>query len=322
MTAALCGCAFGEVFAGRLRNSEGVYLMTTKSFYDKAGRGLTMLCAAFVVVLTLSIIYYIGSKGLSTFISHEVSLREFLLSDQWRPDRSLEEGGPQVGALAFIIGSITVTFFAVAISAPLGVIVAVFIVEIAPGWGQRLLQPAVELLAGIPSVVYGYIGLSLLVPLIRSIFGGGGFSLMAGFLVLSVMILPTIISVSTDTLRAQPVEWKHASYALGATRWQTIRMAMLPAARSGLITAVVLGMARAFGEALAVQMVIGNTREIPTSILSPIMTLTSAITMDMGATVQGNIWNSALWSMGLLLLLMSLFFILMIRFVVRRGAVK
>jgi len=269
----------------------------------------------------MSIIYYIGSKGLSTFISHGVSLWEFLFSDQWRPDRSLGEGGPQVGSLAFIIGSITVTLLSVGISAPLGIIVAIFIVEIAPGWGQRVLQPAVELLAGIPSVVYGYIGLSLLVPLIRSLFGGGGFSMMAGFLVLSVMILPTIISVSTDTLRAQPVEWKHASYALGATRWQTIRMAILPAARSGIITAVVLGMARAFGEALAVQMVIGNTREIPTSALSPIMTLTSAITMDMGATVQGSVWNSALWSMGLLLLLMSLFFILIIRFVVRRGAV-
>ncbi|SFG82171.1 phosphate ABC transporter membrane protein 1, PhoT family [Desulfotomaculum arcticum] len=295
--------------------------MNKKSFYDRAGRGLTMLCAAFVILLTMSIIYYIGSKGLSTFINHGVSLREFLFSDQWRPDRPPGEGGPQVGSLAFIIGSIAVSLLSVGISAPLGVIVAVFIVEIAPGWGQRILQPAVELLAGIPSVVYGYIGLSLLVPLIRSVFGGGGFSLMAGFLVLSVMILPTIISVSTDTLRALPVEWKHASYALGATRWQTIRMAMIPAARSGLITAVVLGMARAFGEALAVQMVIGNTRAIPTSILSPIMTLTSAITMDMGATIQGTTWNNALWSMGLLLLLMSLFFILIIRFVVRRGAV-
>ncbi|AGL01052.1 phosphate ABC transporter permease subunit PstC [Desulfoscipio gibsoniae] len=295
--------------------------MKKRLFYDKAGHGVTMLCAAFVIILTISIIYYIGSKGLSTFFSNEVSLWEFLFSDQWRPDRSPGEGGPQVGSLAFIIGSISVTLLSVAISAPLGVIVAVFIVEIAPGWGQRLLQPAVELLAGIPSVVYGYIGLSLLVPVIRSLFGGGGFSMMAGFLVLSIMILPTIISVSTDTLRAQPVEWKHASYALGATRWQTIRMAIIPAARSGLITAVVLGMARAFGEALAVQMVIGNTREIPTSILSPIMTLTSAITMDMGATVQGSIWNSALWSMGLLLLLMSLFFIMIVRCVVRRGAV-
>ncbi len=295
--------------------------MTKRALLDRAGRGLAMLCAAFVIVLTLSIIYFISSKGLSTFTSHGVGLREFLLSDQWQPDRPPGEGGPQVGALAVITGSIAVTLLSVCISAPLGIMVAIFITEIAPGWGQRVLQPAVELLAGIPSVVYGYIGLSLLVPLIRALFGGGGFSLMAGFLVLSVMILPTIISVSTDTLRALPAEWKHASYALGATRWQTIRMVMLPAASSGFITAVVLGMARAFGEALAVQMVIGNTREMPTSILSPIMTLTSAITMDMGATVQGSVWNSALWSMGLLLLLMSIFFILVIRLVARRGAV-
>lgn len=295
--------------------------MTKRALLDRAGRGLAMLCAAFVIVLTLSIICFIGSKGLSTFTGHGVSLQEFLFSDQWRPERPPGEGGPQVGALAFITGSIAVTLLSVCISAPLGIMVAIFITEIAPGWGQRVLQPAVELLAGIPSVVYGYIGLSLLVPLIRALFGGGGFSLMAGFLVLSVMILPTIISVSTDTLRALPAEWKHASYALGATRWQTIRMVMLPAASSGFITAVVLGMARAFGEALAVQMVIGNTREMPTSILSPIMTLTSAITMDMGATVQGSVWNSALWSMGLLLLLMSIFFILVIRLVARRGAV-
>lgn len=296
--------------------------MNWKFFCDRAGRGLTLLCAALVIVLTVSIIYFISSKGLATFFTNGISLREFLFSDQWAPDRAAVDGGPLVGAKAFIVGSVLVSLLAVGVSAPLGIIVAVFIVEIAPGWGQRVLQPAVELLAGIPSVVYGYIGLSLLVPLIRTYLGGGGFSLLAGFLVLSVMILPTIISVSTDSIRALPVEWKHASYALGSTRWQTIRMVLVPAARSGLITAVVLGMARAFGEALAVQMVIGNTREIPTSILSPMMTLTSAITMDMGATVVGTTWNNALWSMGLLLLLMSLCFILIIRVVVRRGAVQ
>ncbi|WP_347488761.1 phosphate ABC transporter permease subunit PstC [Desulfoscipio sp. XC116] len=296
--------------------------MNWKLFFDRAGRGLTLLCAALVILLTISIIYFISSKGLATFFVNGISPGEFLFSDQWLPERSLSEGGPQMGAAAFIIGSLLVSLLAVGISAPLGIIVAVFIVEIAPGWGQRVLQPAVELLAGIPSVVYGYIGLSLLVPFIRVYFGGGGFSLLAGFLVLSVMILPTIISVSTDSLRALPLEYKHASYALGSTRWQTIRMVLIPAARSSLITAVVLGMARAFGEALAVQMVIGNTREIPTSILSPMMTMTSAITMDMGATVMGTTWNNALWSMGLLLLLMSLFFILIIRLVVRKGAVQ
>lgn len=296
--------------------------MSRKYIIDKLGGTLTLLCASLVIVLTISIIYFISSKGLTTFFLNGVSLREFLFSTQWWPDRSAGEGGPLLGSLSMIIGSILVSLLAVGISAPLGVVVAVFLVEIAPSWGQRVLQPAVELLAGIPSVVYGYIGLSLLVPFIRGSIGGGGFSLLAGFLVLSVMILPTIISVSADSIRALPVEWKHASIALGSTRWQTIRLVLVPAARSGLITAVVLGLARAFGEALAVQMVIGNTRQIPTSILDPMMTLTSAITMDMGATIMGTPWNNALWSMGLILLLMSLFFILLIRFVVRRGVAQ
>ncbi len=182
-------------------------------------------------------------------------------------------------------------------------------------------MPAIEILAGIPSVVYGYIGLSLLVPFIRNYIGGLGFSVLAGILVLSVMILPTIVSISTDTLRALPREWKEAAYALGSTRWQAIRLVLIPAARSGLITGIVLGLARAFGEALAVQMVIGNTRKIPTSILDPVITLTSAITMDMGNTLSGSLWNNALWSMGLLLLLMSCFFILIVRLVVRKGGI-
>jgi phosphate transport system permease protein len=207
----------------------------------------------------------------------------------------------------------------VLLSAPLSVACAVFIAEIAPNWGQRVLQPAIEILAGIPSVVYGYIGLSVLVPFIRESIGGLGFSVLAGFLVLSVMILPTIVSISTDTLRALPGEWKEAAYALGSTRWQAIRLVLLPAARSGLMTGIVLGLARAFGEALAVQMVIGNTRKIPSSILDPVITLTSAITMDMGNTPMGSLWNNALWSMGLLLLAMSFSFILIIRYITYKG---
>jgi phosphate transport system permease protein len=156
---------------------------------------------------------------------------------------------------------------------------------------------------------------------IRNHLGGYGFSVLAGFLVLSVMILPTITSVSVDTLRALPVQWKEAAFSLGSTRWQTIRLVLVPAARSGLITGIVLGMARAFGEALAVQMVIGNTRLIPTSFLDPVITLTSAITMDMGYTVMGSLWNNVLWTMGLLLLLISFIFILIIKIVSRRGVV-
>lgn len=288
---------------------------------DTVGRFLSTGAALLAIVSTIVIIIFISTKGLSTFINTGISVKDFLFSSQWLPDRAVEDGGPQVGVLAFLIGSVVISMLAVLVSAPLSIACAVFIQEIAPFWGQRLLQPAIEILAGIPSVVYGYIGLSLLVPFIRNNIGGLGFSVLAGFIVLAVMILPTIVSVSTDTLRALPQEWKEASYALGSTRWQAIRMVLLPAARSGLITGIVLGLARAFGEALAVQMVIGNTRKIPTSILDPVITLTSAITMDMGNTPMGSLWNNSLWSMGLLLLMISCSFILVIRFVVRRGGI-
>ncbi len=290
-----------------------------KKYNDRFGKIITLFCAITVIAITISIVIFISAKGLSTFFVNGVSLREFLFGTQWWPDRPLEEGGPLVGSFSFIVGSLIISLLAVAISAPLSIIVAVFMVEIAENWAYRILQPAIEMLAGIPSVVYGYVGLSLLVPFIRENLGGTGFSILAGFLVLSVMILPTIISVSADALRSLPGEWKEAALALGSTRWQTIRHVLIPAARSGIMTGIILGLSRAFGEALAVQMVIGNTRKLPTSILDPIITLTSAITIDMGYTITGQLWNNALWSMALLLLIMSLFFIMMIRIFSRRG---
>jgi len=293
-----------------------------KKYGELIGRSLAFTAASLVILITLAIIYFIAAKGITIFTVNGISVKEFLFGRQWAPDRSAAQGGPLVGASTMIVGSMLVSLLAVALSTPLSVIVSVFMVEIAPGWGRRVLQPAIEILAGIPSVVYGWIGLSVLVPFVRSHFGGNGFSLFTGFLVLSVMILPTVISVSTDSLRSLPGQWKEAALALGSTRWQTIRLVLVPAARTGIITGVVLGLARAFGEALAVQMVIGNTRQFPHSLLSPIMTLTSAITMDMGYTIMGSLWNNALWSMGLILLLMSFLFILTIRLVVRRGLVR
>ena len=295
-----------------------------RKYIDGISKWISFACAGLVIILTISIIYFIGSKGLATFFVDGISVKEFLFGTKWSPEPSAEQVNPLVGSLPLTLGSIIISLFAICISAPLSIVVAVFITEIAPGWGQRFIQPTIELLAGIPSVVYGYIGLSVLVPFIRNNFGGQGqgFSVMAGFLVLSVMILPTIISVATESLRSLPEQWKHAAYALGSTRWQTIRMVLIPGAKSGIITGVVLGLARAFGEALAVQMVIGNVRLIPTSILDPAITLTSAITMDMGYTVTGSLWNNALWSMALILLLISFFFILTIRMVSKGGVVR
>ncbi|CAJ1004319.1 MULTISPECIES: phosphate ABC transporter permease subunit PstC [Brevibacillus] len=281
------------------------------------GRFIAMACAGVLVVVVLSITYFIASKGLSTFLVNGVSLGEFLIGVKWDP-----EGEPAVyGVLPFILGSSLVTLLAALIAAPLGIGAAIFMTEMFPGFGKKVLKPVIELLVGIPSVVYGYVGLTLLVPFIREQFDVLGFSLLAGGLVLALMILPTITSVAMDAIEAVPQDLRNASLALGATRWQTIWNVVLHSALPGCLTAVVLGMARAFGEALAVQMVIGNTTRLPGGLLDPISTLTSAITLNMGNTIQGTPYNNALWSMALLLLLMSFVFIMVLRILGRRKMV-
>jgi phosphate transport system permease protein len=170
-------------------------------------------------------------------------------------------------------------------------------------------------------VVYGWVGLTVLVPFIADIFKlPYGFSVLAGGIVLAVMIFPTITSVSTDAIRNVPPEYREASYALGSTRWQMIWRVILPSAVPGILTGVVLGLARAFGEALAVAMVIGRMDRFPQGILSATNNLTSKITADMGNTTSGTEWNDALWSMALLLFVISFLFIVLIRIIGRKGA--
>lgn len=194
--------------------------------------------------------------------------------------------------------------------------------EISPKKRSKILQPVIELLVGIPSVVYGFIGLSVIVPFVRSIFGGTGFGILAGTFVLFVMILPTVTTMTVDALKAVPRHYREASLALGATRWQTIYKVVLRAAVPGILTAVVFGMARAFGEALAIQMVIGNAAVMPTSLTTPASTLTSILTMGIGNTIMGTVENNVLWSLALILLLMSLLFNIVIRIIGKRGALK
>lgn len=286
---------------------------------DKIGMYAVFICAALLIIVTISIFYFVASKGLSTFFKDKMSIKDFLFTTVWKPDRDTNMGGPAIGSLQFILGSIFVSVFSILISAPISISSAIFMVEIAQKLGKKVLQPAIEIFVGIPSVVYGWIGLTVLVPFISKYFGGLGFSLLAGILVLTIMTLPTITSVTSDAIKALPIDIREASYALGATRWQTIRKVILPAAMPGILTAVVLGLARAFGEALAVQMVIGNRPTIPTSFLQPMTTITSVITMDMANTVMGSVWNDALWSLALLLLLISFAFIVIIKLVGRRG---
>ncbi|HVA85401.1 MAG TPA: phosphate ABC transporter permease subunit PstC, partial [Candidatus Saccharimonadales bacterium] len=221
------------------------------------------------------------------------------------------------GILPFVTGTLGVTGLAIAISAPLSVGVALFLSEVAPPWARAIVQPALEVFVGIPSVVWGWLGITTLVPFLRD-YGQSlgftiGFSWFAGSLVLAIMILPTVTSISYDALRAIPRDLRVASLALGTTRWQTMRHVVVPASAAGILTAIVLGMTRAAGEALAVQMVIGNRPTMPTSITEPMSTLTSQITLDMGNTVFGEPWNNALWTMSLVLLLISVCFVLLVR---------
>ena len=289
--------------------------LVTKIKNEYFGKTYAFICGILIVILTFSIIFFIFSKGMSTFINNGVSIKDFLFSTVWKPDNE----PARFGALIFIAGSTFVSLGAVIISAPVSIALAIFMHYISPKMGDKILQPALELFVGIPSVVYGWIGFSVLLPLIKSGFGGIGFSLLAGIIVLSIMILPTIASISADAVKVVPENYLEASYGLGATRWQTISKVIIPAAKGGILTGVVLGLARAFGEALAVQMVIGNSIKFPNGLLNPTSTLTSILTMDMGNTVSGTQWNDALWSMALLLLVISFTFILIIRAIGKRG---
>jgi phosphate ABC transporter permease protein PstC len=217
-----------------------------------------------------------------------------LVGSHWSP----EDG--QYGVRAMVWGSLAVTAGALLLAVPAGVGMALFLTEVAPPGGAAVVRPLLQTLAGVPSVVYGFVGLNLLVPAIRRGLGGPGFSLLAGALVLGVMVLPTIAAVAENALGALPPAYREGAAALGATQWQTVRRVLLPAARSGLITAVVLGMGRALGETMAVLMVTGNVAAPPHSPLDPVRTLTGNIAMEMGYAVGRH--REALFATGALLL--------------------
>ena len=282
---------------------------------ERIGQLYTATCIILLVTVMLAIVFFVASKGIATFAVNGISLQSFFGDTVWNPDRAPRS----YGILSFIIGSFTVTFLAAVLASPLSLCAALFMTEIVPDRGKRILQPAIELLSGIPSVVYGFVGLSFIVPLLRHLFGGTGMGIAAACLVLAVMILPTVTSIMADALSVLPKGLRESSYALGATRWQTIARVVIPTVMPSLLTGVILGMARAFGEALAVQMVIGNAPHIPKSLFESASTLTSVITLSMGNTTTGSTHNNALWSMALVLLIMTFMFILLVRMLEKRG---
>lgn len=252
--------------------------------------------------MVLLIFIFIFMEGLPVIQKH--GIMHFVGGKFWHPDDS------EFGLLPMIIGSVYVTMGSLILGVPLGIGCAIFLAEIAPKRITLVIRPAIELLAGIPSVVYGFYGLVVLVPLIRELFGGRGFSVLAGSIVLAIMILPTIVNISEDSIRAVPREYKEGSFALGATHWQTIKKVIIPSARSGIITAVVLGMGRAIGETMAIILVTGNVAMAPNSVLEPVRTLTANIAIEMGYAAGDH--ARALFATGIVLFI----FIMMLNYLV------
>ena len=216
-----------------------------------------------------------------------------------------------------IVGTFVVTAGAIAIGVPLGLGVAICLEEFAPRSFAAVAKPAIELLAGIPSVVYGFYGLIVLVPIIRHLFGGTGFGILTASLVIGVMILPTIISVSQDSIRAVPREYREGSLALGAAKWQTVRRVTVPAASSGILAGVVLGIGRAIGETMAVIMVIGGAPQVPHALTDMARTLTANVALEMGYAAGEH--REALFATGVVLFIFIITLNLALQAVRRRG---
>lgn len=219
-----------------------------------------------------------------------------------------------------IISSFLVTFGALIVGGPLGLACATYLAEYAGKKRKIFLKPALELLAGIPSVVYGFIGVVYVVPFVREFFGGSGFSLLSTSIVLGVMILPTVISISYDSLMSVPRQYREGSLAMGATKWQTIWRVIIPSAKSGILASFILGMGRAIGETMAVIMVAGNALKVPTSILDPLRTLTSNIALEL-ADASGD-HRLGLFSTVIVLLVIIMILNYIANFVVRKRVIR
>jgi phosphate ABC transporter permease protein PstC len=267
-------------------------------------------CACVAVVGVALIFLFVGWRALPVIT--DVGLKGFLGSWVWAPSVEL------YGILALLTGSIIVTVGALLLGTPLAVGTAVFLSEIASPRVRNIVRPAVELLAGIPSVVYGFFGIVMLRPIIADLSGGLGFGALTAWIILAIMIVPTIAALSEDALRSIPGGIREASYAMGATTWQTIYKVLIPAAKIGIIDAIVLGMGRAIGETMAVLMVVGNAPVVPAGLTKPMATLTTQIVMDMPYAT--GLHRSALFGMAAVLFAFSMALVAVVRLISRLGS--
>jgi phosphate transport system permease protein len=274
--------------------------MMTEKKEEKFVQWLLFATGISTILIIILIIAFIFQQGLPAMQAYGVF--NFIFGMTWAPTSG------QFGVFPMIVGTLTITALALLMAVPLSLCCSIFLAEIAPPTMRRILKPTIQALAGIPSVIYGFFGLVVLVPFMRIHFGGTGFSMLAASLILTVMILPTIISISEDALRSIPLEYKEASLALGATQWQTIKNVIFPAAIPGVITAIILGMGRAVGETMAVIMVAGNVAQIPGSIFDPVRALTSNIALEMGYAT--GLHYNALFATGIVLIMVIIILLL------------
>jgi len=285
----------------------------TRQGKEKIIKGLFLLIA-FVSILILGLIVVsLFREGLPIF--REVSVTGFLFGREWYPTYE----PPEYGIWPLIVGSLIVTFFSSLIAVPLGVLSAIFIAEIAPLSIREILKSAIELLAGLPSVVLGFFGMVILAPWLQETFDlPTGLNIVNASLMLAIMAIPTISSISEDALYAVSQEFKEASYALGATRFETITRVIVPAALSGISAAVILGMARAMGETMVVLMVAGGAAAIPESIFDPVRPMPASIAAEMGEAPFRSGHYHALYATGIILFFVTLLFNMIADYVSQR----
>lgn len=278
---------------------------------ETVSRTLLFMCALITVAFVGVMIVYLFVVGVPAI--KEIGVRNFLLGREWEPNAD----EPKFGILPFILTSVYGTVGAVIFGVPIGVLCAVFLSKIAPPKVQSVLRPVIELLSGIPSVVFGLIGMTVLVPFVQKIFGlSSGANLLSSIIVLSVMILPSVINVSENALRSVPKEYEQGSYALGADKMETIMKVSVPAAKSGIVASIVLGIGRSIGETMAVMMVSGNVANMP-SLFKSVRYLTTAISGEMA--YSSGLHRKALFSIALVLLVFLMIINIACRLGLRQG---
>jgi len=295
------------------RPATKLQLVSRSTQIKEAALATLFFICAFLAVLGVGLIFaFVAWRAFP--LLHDIGLWNFLTGTQW----SVADG--TFGALPFILGSFVVVGGSLVLGVPLAVLTAVFMSEVASPRANAIIRPAVELLAGVPSVVVGFFGVVVVVPIVAALVGGAGFGPLTAWIVLSIMIMPTITTLSEDALNSIPMGIREASYAMGATKWQTIWKVVIPAARIGIIDATILGMGRAIGETMAVLMVVGNAPQLFAGISAPISTMTSQIVLEMGYSSGDH--RTALFGLAAILFLISMSLVLTVRILSREHTKK